>query len=335
MSRPSVSLRQDTSGAAGVFSVLTLLALTLCIGYTCGMADATLHKMKVQDAADAVAYSGARVRGNLYQVYGMLNMAKIALYRRSIGYPISDGQNAVLMEMGRIAGISVDPGLLSDSVIDVGETVGEKCYRYAKLADDMQEYMAENFGGIIESEMRYIAEQHEVELLACTPGGAPEFGEEWQHGRYWGHFLELERWIGFEQWACDITRAVRDSEIIPTPPPSDWWERLPPYPYLPKVIVHSLTHDRNSIKAVVSMATHPSVVLPGVLQTFHTDVVATAAGACFSPTLEAATNGANLYTTDFRGELLSVESAKLQTWLETEEPSLAQEIPWVPELTVH
>lgn len=207
-------LYRDTRGAAGLFSVLTLMALVMCIAYTAGLADATLDKMKVQDAADAAAYSGARVRGNLYQVYGFLNMAKVALYRRVLGCKMTKGQAAILMELGRISGVEVDPALYSDDVVLVGESVGDRAYKYAKLADDMQAYMEENFVDIIESEIRYVAEQHECELLADTPGGAPVFGDESDPFRYWWvHFADLGKWIDYEVWACDITRGIRDSTV--------------------------------------------------------------------------------------------------------------------------
>lgn len=110
---------------------------------------------------------------------------------------------------------------------------------------------------------------------------------------------------------------------------------LPSKPYLPRVITHAMTHERNSIKVVLQKDAHESVILPGVLKSFHTSVVGTAASGCFSPTLEQLGSMENLYTTDFRAEMLSLESAKFRTWLETNEPALANEIPWVSELTVH
>lgn len=327
---------RDQRGAAGLFSVLTLLALVLSIGYTIGLADATLEKMRVQDAADAAAYSGARTRGNLYQVMGFLNMAKVALYRRANGCKMTRGQAAILMELGRLSGIAVDPELLSDDVVLIGAEVAEKAYQYAVLADDLQNYIEENFVDIISNEIRVVAEKHGCELLASTPGGEPVFGDETDTYRYWWlHFAQLGQWVDFEVWGCDITRGIRDTTVEDYCVPPDWNRRLPGDPWIPRVITHAMSHERNSIKVVLQREAHENSVLPGVLRSFHTTVVGTAAAGCFSPTLESHGSNENLYTTDFRGELLTLESAKYRTWLETNEPNLANEIPWIPELTVH
>ena len=242
------------------------------------------------------------------------------------------------MELGRISGVAVDPALYSDDVVMIGSDVGARAYEYAVLCDEMQLYIEENFTDIITNEIRVVAERHDCELLASTPGGEPEFDRETDPFRYWWlHFAQLGQWVDFEVWACDITRAVRDTTVEDYCVPPDWNRRLPGDPWIPRVISlrNTMTHDRNSIKVVLQREPHPNVVLPGVLATFHTSVVGTAAAGCFSPTLENQGSSENLYTTDFRGELLSLDSAKYRTWLETKQPSLANEIPWVPELTVH
>ena len=43
----------------------------------------------------------------------------------------------------------------------------------------------------------------------------------------------------------------------------------------------------------------------------------------------------NLYTTDFRGQLLSLESSKFHRWLDDNYPSEANRIPWVPDFETH
>ncbi len=341
---------RDTRGSAGLFSVLTLLALVLSIGYTAGLADATLARMKVQDAADAAAYSGARVRGNLYALMGFLNMAKVCLYRRHLGMSMynqdgdyREGEAAVLMELGRISGIPVDPALLSGSVIGVGETVAEKAYRYAVLADNLQLYIEENFLDIIESEIQLISREHGCELLVLPSdqnflaGGNPAFGPEDDPKRYWSHWEQMARWRGYDRKfeACGIFQPVWYEEDLEDEAPEG--APVPDDPWTPRIISanNSMTHKRNAIKVVLEETAHESVFLPKTLKSHHDTVMGTATAGCFSESLRAQPAYENLYTTDFRGKLLSLQSAQFYDWLYETDPALLNRLPYVPELIVH
>ncbi|MBI3271016.1 MAG: Tad domain-containing protein [Planctomycetes bacterium] len=339
-------LARDTRGAAAAFSSLSLLAVVLCVGYCINLADATHAKMRTQDAADAAAYSGGRVRGNLYSMMGFLNMGKAALYRRSVGYHLTDGQARLLGELYRVTGVAVDPNVYDPSSPALTPDASRSAYMYAKLADDMQFYIADRFTDLIGSETKWIATANNCELVESATGRSPQFIREWNSFRFWGHLIDMDLWEkppgveGWGFWDCNITQPIRyvdgyvEGNIASSPqldldPDNPWFPLLrPPEVFVPQVIGHAFQFEQNSIKAVVRAPAPEPLVLPGVLVNLNPNITCTAAAGCFSPTMKDIDAGPNLYTTDFRGQLLSLELTGFRDWLKTEDPQLEASTPW-------
>lgn len=327
---------RDTRGAAAAFSSISLLAVVLCIGYCINLADVTHAKMRAQDAADAAAYSGGRVRGNLYAMMGFLNMGKVALYRRNVGYPLTNGQAMLLAQMDRVTGVSVNPLIYSPDPLASVADVQKATRDYAEIADRMQLYIANRFSDLIGNEVTWNSKQNGGELVESYPGRSPVFALEWVPERFWGHLIELDRWVDWEYWSCNIMRSVRDPDVDVTSSPlydldpaNPWFPLLNPgYPWQPRVISHAFDFQQNSIKVVLEYPAPEGLVLPGVLQNLNPKISCTAAAGCFSPEMGGTTSYPNLYTTDFRGQLLNLDLTGFREWLAVTDSELESKMPW-------
>lgn len=353
---------KDERAGVMVFSAMIMFALILFVAHTINVSDLTNEKIRIQDAVDATAYSGARVRANLYNSMGFLNMAKAALYR--LGYAnasnsISPGQLAILAQFSQlIPGFEIDYGDGFDKATWQGMGTADKL-NLADLADQAQSSIALNFQDIITEELQRIAASYNMDELKFLMGQNPTFYQIpypssaelypppdyilrpdyisyiWSYYpdfyRFCEHVTELQHWIEPEPLRCpdcDPWQSWMDYEYLASGPTLEIllqspWYQFPP----PRIIGHAPSSTDNTLKAAVWKDTKGSLLFPQLFTNPAGGIWGYASAGAFTDRIRSLDSYYNLYVTDFVAKLVSLQASAFFEYMSSELP----ELPDLPE----
>jgi len=116
----------DESGQSLLVGVFTLFALAVMSLVIVGIGEATTCQMRLQNAADAAAYSGAQIQADCVAQIAWLNEGMAAIYYHTMRFAVDNATYAVLAELKEIEpfwdpGEDISP---PDEIIGVNNVVG-------------------------------------------------------------------------------------------------------------------------------------------------------------------------------------------------------------------
>jgi hypothetical protein len=334
-------LLKDEQAGAMVFSAFMMMVLVFFVSYTVNVSDLTNEKMKTQNGADAIAYSGARVRANLYNSMGFLNMVKVALYRlleNNAATAISPGQWTILADFARLIPSFVD----DPNDIRTWEGMGTSDILYlANLADQAQIAISNNFDEIVSNEIQQVALTYNINSVTFTMGQTPVFHQidlsdsEYNlvfFRNFCQHVVELQHWIEPEPSGCEICEPYQswlDYEYITQTPGPDvaWLLDNPLYDFpMPIIIGHSESASSNTTKVVARKNYKEAVLFPYLFHNSVNGLLTYASAGTFS---DSFSDYDNLYITNFTAKLVGLdESGFFNTYHHGQEP-----LPELPEIS--
>ncbi|MBN2711501.1 MAG: hypothetical protein JXR97_03575, partial [Planctomycetes bacterium] len=173
---------RDESGQSLIFAVLTLFGLVMMSLMILGVAEATSMQMRLQNAADAAAYSGAQVEADCISHMAWLNVGMSDIYYSSMRYAVDNATYATLAELedawiafpsgskADALGFSDDMNSKWQDAYDVASEEIPRAERWLKRLSGIQHCISSIAPLLIERQVRFSSKYNGAESSFFYPG---------------------------------------------------------------------------------------------------------------------------------------------------------------------
>jgi hypothetical protein len=191
------SLRKDTRGAVMVVAVFMAVFLVGALWYIVGLGDAMIYRERMQESADAVAFSSAVVHARGMNIIAMMNLIMAAVMAVLVALKVAQlilgiiaAIAAVILaaSLGTCAPCAAVIGFCTTAIAEIQQiinTIKQPIFNTLKAISTAQKAVAEIVPWLSEGEAVYLGNQYgkPVKLaLAASPSMMPSSGSVKTYG---------------------------------------------------------------------------------------------------------------------------------------------------------
>lgn len=173
---------EDERGQSLVFAVITLFGLAMMAMMILGVSESTGMQMRLQNAADAAAYSGAQVEADIVAQVAWMNEGMSPLYYYGMRYCVDTATYATLAELEDVykehpagdkasaLGFSEDMNMRWRQAYALARDEVPRCEQWIERLSNLQRGIASIGADLVDRQVRFTAAANGAESVAVYRG---------------------------------------------------------------------------------------------------------------------------------------------------------------------